>query len=197
MSKTSEPREAEPLLAIDRAAQRAFKPWRKRPTAKALAWFGQAGDQLQLRILIGGVCAAALFRGDPRLLRASARMLAAHELATLAKGLIKGRIDRRRPRNAARDVRPHRGHSRAKKLSSFPSGHSAGSAAVASAFASAYPAHGMPAVAAAGAVSAVQVPTAAHYPSDVVAGFAIGIAANAIIGVFTRLWRGTGRHGPS
>ena len=62
----------------------------------------------------------------------------------------------------------------AKEKQSFPSGHSAGSVAVACAFGAEYPEYRWPALAAAGAVALVQIPTCAHYPSDVAAGSAVG-----------------------
>jgi len=178
----------EPLLAVDRAARRVFRPWRRSAPMQVLRWFGQAGDQLQLRTLIGGLFALGLVRGEHRLLYAAARMLVAHELATVAKRAVKDRVDRRRPRNAAKGkaVRPRKGRSKAKACNSFPSGHSAGAMAVACAFAAAYPEHRRAALTAAGAVSLAQVPTAAHYPSDVAAGMAIGAATDGAIGLAAR-----------
>lgn len=182
---------AEPMLAVDRAARRIFRPWRKSAPVKVLAWFGQAGDQLQLRVLCGGVFALGVARRDQRMIGAAARMLLAHEMATLAKKAVKNRVDRWRPRNAGggKPVRPHEGHSKAKALNSFPSGHSAGATAVGCAFAAVYPEHRGAALAAAGAVSLVQVPTCAHYPSDVAAGVAIGAATEGMIGLAERLWQ--------
>ncbi len=128
---------AEPVLAIDRRTRALFKPWSRSAPVRVLGWFGQAGDQLQLRVLAGGVLAVGLARRDERLVRAGARMLLAHELATLAKKAVKNRVDRSRPRSVRRgkSVRPRKGHSKAPHLNSFPSGHSAGAMAVACAFA--------------------------------------------------------------
>jgi membrane-associated phospholipid phosphatase len=195
MGKGTKAKAAEPLLEIDRQARRLFKPYRRTAPVKALDWFGQAGDQLQLRVLCAGVIGIAIVRRDDRLLRAGARMLVSHELATLAKKAVKNRIDRWRPRSAddARQVTPRKGHSRAKAKNSFPSGHSAGAMAVACAFAAAYPERRGAALAAGGVVSVVQVPTSSHYPSDVGAGAAIGVATDAGVGlvwrIATRLWR--------
>lgn len=185
----------EPLLEIDRKARKAFKPYKDTPPVKALAWFGQAGDQLQLRVLCGGVIAFGLVRRDTRMVSAGVRMLVTHEAATLAKKAVKNRVDRLRPHSAGRgdDAKARTGHSKAKALNSFPSGHSAGAVAVASAFAAAYPEHRAPALTAAGAVAAAQVPTCSHYPSDVVAGAAIGAATHSVVGLVwraaERLWR--------
>lgn len=188
---TAEAEAAAPLLAIDREARKLFRPYRKTAPIKALAWLGQAGDQLQLRVLCGGVLAIGLVRRDGRMIGAAARMLLAHELATLAKTAVKDRVDRWRPRNAGggKPVRPHKGHSKAKALNSFPSGHSAGAMAVACAFAAEYPHHRGAALAAGSAVGLVQVPTCAHYPSDVVAGMTIGAVTGGAVGLVVRLWR--------
>lgn len=190
MSK-AEAKAAEPLLAIDRQARKLFKPYRKTAGIKALAWFGQAGDQLQLRVLCGGVLAAGLVRRDGRMIVAAGRMLLAHELATLAKKAVKSRVDRWRPRNAGggKPAKPRKGHSKAKALNSFPSGHSAGAMAVACAVATSYPEHRGAALAAGSAVSLAQVPTGAHYPTDVAAGMAIGTATERVIRLFGLLWR--------
>ena len=189
MSKTKTAKAAEPLLAIDRKAHELFTPHKKSRPIKVLKWFGQAGDQLQLRTLCGGVLALGLIRRDPRLIEAAARMFASHEVATWAKRRVKNRVDRWRPRNAdtAEEVKPHKGHSKASALNSFPSGHSAGAMAVACAFAAQYPEHRGPALAAGVSVCLAQVPTCSHYPSDVVAGATLGAITDALVGF---VWRG-------
>jgi len=180
---------AEPLFEFDRRAREAFRPWRKHPLVRALGVFGQAGDQPQLRLLCAGVMAAGLARGDGRLALAGVRMLLAHEAATAAKSAVKHSVDRVRPRSdsPAKDDKPRRGGRREKELSSFPSGHSAGALAVALAFGAEYPCHRPAALAVAGAIGAVQVPTGAHYPSDVAAGWTVGALAAGAIGL---LWPG-------
>ncbi len=199
MGKASKAKAAEPLLEIDRQARRLFKPYRETAPVKALAWVAQAGDQLQLRVLCAGVIGIAIVRRDERLLRAGARMLVSHELATLAKKAVKNHVDRWRPHSAddARQVKPRKGHSQAKALNSFSSGHSAGAMAVACAFAAEYPERRAAALAAGSAISVVQVPTASHYPSDVAAGATLGVTANAVVGLawqtavrLGRSWRG-------
>jgi membrane-associated phospholipid phosphatase len=195
MGKAKQAKAAEPLLEVDRQTRKLVKPYSKTAPVRALKWFGQAGDQLQLRVLGGGVLALGLLRQDRRMVRAAARMLVSHELATLAKRAVKDHVDRSRPRSVRRgkSVRPRKGHSKESALNSFPSGHSAGAMAVACAVAAEYPEYRVPALAAGGAVSLVQVPTAAHYPSDVVAGATIGVATDAVVGFgwrwAERLWR--------
>ncbi|HVL79583.1 MAG TPA: phosphatase PAP2 family protein [Sphingomicrobium sp.] len=157
-------------------------PDSRSPAAKAVTIVGKLGDQPEMRMLGGAILAAGLVSRRRPLAAAGVRMLVAHEIATFLKSAAKSRIDRVRPRSARsegeRRIRP--GRSQAKEKTSFPSGHSAGTFAVARALAREYPAARPAALAAAGAVSAAQVPRIAHYPSDVAAGAIIGIAAEAM-----------------
>jgi membrane-associated phospholipid phosphatase len=178
---------ARKLTAAEAEAVRAVAPRRKRP-AKVVETVGKLGDQPELRTLSSMVVAAGLLSANRRLVRAGVRMLLAHEIATLAKDLIKDRIDRTRPHSAKthsdRTVKP--GRHTAKTETSFPSGHSAGATAVARAFGRDYPQFQMPALAAAAVVAGMQVPRLNHYPSDVAAGIMLGAAseaaANLIVG---------------
>jgi membrane-associated phospholipid phosphatase len=91
-------------------------------------------------------------------------------------------VDRSRPRtNGGAKPKIKSGRNTAKEETSFPSGHSAGAAAVASAFARDFPEYRTQAYAAAGLIALAQVPRCAHYPSDVGAGIAIGIASDAAV----------------
>jgi len=182
---------AKPLFKIDKKAKALFKPYKDSAPVKVLDTLGDVGDQLQLRVLCSGLIGLGVLRADWRMMRAGVRMLLAHELATFVKGVVKERVDRTRPRStqSRKASRPHKGRSTAKEQQSFPSGHSAGAVAVASAFASVYPAYRAPAMAAAGAVALVQVPTCAHYPSDVAAGSAIGAASNGALTLAGRALR--------
>lgn len=170
---------AEPLFELDRKTRDLLHPHHRSPLVRLLRVIGEAGDQPQLRLLCASVALAGLVRGDLRMVRAGARMLLAHEIATQAKSAVKQSVDRWRPRSSAdgKEHRPQPGGQRDKELSSFPSGHSAGALAVAGAFAAEYPQHRAAALAAAGAIGAIQVPTCAHYPSDVLAGWGVGSAA--------------------
>ena len=96
--------------------------------------------------------------------------------------MIKHRVDRSRPNSnggSKPTIKP--GRSADKEETSFPSGHSAGAAAVAGAFARDFPEFRVAAYSAAGLVALAQVPRCSHYPSDVGAGIAIGLAADAAV----------------
>jgi membrane-associated phospholipid phosphatase len=178
------PEAADALLCADSKAAAALRPYRDSLPVRILEHVADLGDQPPMRILCGSVIAVGLVAGDRRLARAGLRMLAAHTLATLVKDAVKRQIDRTRPRSAAKpgkDARPRRGDSEAKEETSFPSGHSAGAAAVARAFARSYPEHAAPAYAAAAILALAQIPRCAHYPTDVGAGLAIGLAAEKAV----------------
>lgn len=81
----------------------------------------------------------------------------------------------------------------APRTTSFPSGHSASAAAFATGVAIENPALGLPMAALAAAVATSRVAVGAHYPSDVVAGVGIGVAA----GLMTRWWWPVTPPGPS
>lgn len=181
---------AKALLAADVAAAEAALPYQGSPAMEALGRFASLGDQPPLRTLCAATIAAGLAGGNRRLARAGLRMLVAHTLATLAKDFIKKRVDRTRPRSKSgegKDHVPRPGRHTAKEVTSFPSGHSAGAAAVARAFARDYPELGAPAYAAGGALALAQIPRCAHYPTDVGAGLAIGLVAEAVVDIGFRL----------
>ena len=175
------------LMDLDKAAHDAAKPWRETAPIKALSWYSELGDQPQMLTLSGGVLALGLLRGDSRMARAGTRMIAAHLLATAAKNFIKHRVDRTRPRSAeGKDGhKPKPGRTETKEETSFPSGHSAGALAVAQAYAREYPEYRLPALGAGGLIALAQIPRCAHYPTDVGAGIAIGVASEALI---ARIW---------
>lgn len=180
----------EAALAADAAAAEAALPYQGSPAMEALGRFASLGDQPPLRILCAATIAAGLAGGNRRLARAGLRMLVAHTLATLAKDIVKRRVDRTRPRSKGgrgKDHVPRPGRRTAKEETSFPSGHSAGAAAVARAFARDYPDYAAPAYTAAGALALAQIPRCAHYPTDVGAGLAIGLAAEAMVDIGFRL----------
>jgi hypothetical protein len=175
------------LMDLDKASHDAAKPWRETVPVRALSWYSELGDQPQMLTLSGGVLALGLLRGDSRMARAGTRMIAAHLLATAAKNFVKHRVDRTRPRSAEGEDghKPKAGRTESKEETSFPSGHSAGALAVATAFAREYPEHRLASLGAGGLIALAQVPRCAHYPTDVGAGIAIGVTSEALI---ARIW---------
>jgi hypothetical protein len=172
---------AEAVLEADAATVEAVQPYQDHPLLERLA---DLGDQPPMRVLCAATIGAGLLSRDPRLTRAGIRMLAAHTLATFAKDFVKNRIDRTRPRSTGDPRTDHRlapGRSTAKEETSFPSGHAAGASAVARAFARELPEYSVPALAVGGVLAVAQIPRCAHYPSDVGAGTAIGLASEAVV----------------
>ena len=169
------------LLNADDQAHKVFQPYIGSPLVEALGILSKVGDQPELRLISGALIVAGTLSGGDRLVRAGARMMVAHEGATMAKHALKTNIDRKRPRSATdkAEKRPRKGKHKTKELSSFPSGHSAGAIAAARAFSREYPEYEAVAVGLATLVALVQIPRCAHYPTDVAAGLAIGIAAEA------------------
>ena len=169
------------LISVDDQTHKLFEPYLGSPVVRALDVFSKLGDQPELRLISGALMLAGTFAGKDRLVRAGARMMLAHEAATLAKDSVKTEVDRTRPRSAdARsEKKPKKGNHKAKEKTSFPSGHSAGATAAARAFAREYPEHGAIALGAAALVALSQIPRCAHYPTDVAAGLAIGLVSEA------------------
>jgi membrane-associated phospholipid phosphatase len=167
------------VFAIDDRARKFFEPYANSAAVRVLDVVSKLGDQPELRLIATSFMVVGTFAGSDRLVRAGARMIIAHEAATAAKDLLKTEIDRTRPRSASdrQEKRPKKGKHTAKEKTSFPSGHSAGAIAAARAFSREFPEYGPAAIGAAALVAALQVPRCAHYPSDVVAGIAVGLAA--------------------
>ncbi len=177
------------VLEADAGTAQAVAPFRETLPIKTLTWFSKLGDQPPLRVLCGLMIAGGLAKGERRLVRAGAKALLAHSLATGAKNFVKHRIDRTRPNEVLSGVGSHRlkpGRNTEKAETSFPSGHSAGAIAVAQAFAREYPEYRAPALAAAGIIAAAQIPRCSHYPTDVGGGLTIGWASEALT---ERAWK--------
>jgi diacylglycerol kinase family enzyme/membrane-associated phospholipid phosphatase len=116
--------------------------------------------------------------GNRRARRAALRGLASVAIASTAANVVaKGLTGRARP---GAEIPVLRRLVNMPKTTSFPSGHSASAAAFATGVALELPPLAVPVGAAALAVGASRVTTGAHYPSDVLAGFSLGVAAGAL-----------------
>jgi membrane-associated phospholipid phosphatase len=181
----------ERLIGIDDRTQQFFKPYTQSPPVRALDYLSKLGDQPELRMIAIGLIIAGTFSARDRIVRAGARMLIAHEAATLAKDLLKTKIDRTRPRSATdrTEKKLRKGKHTAKEKTSFPSGHSAGAIAAARAFSREFPEYGAAAMGAATIIAASQIPRCAHYPTDVAAGVMIGLTTESVT---TAAWNAAG-----
>ena len=183
MTRTGANRKLHPVEKADVAIADAVALDERGRPGRAVSALSEVGDQPPLVTLCAGVLASGLLLGNRKLARTGLRMLAAHALATAAKGFIKDRIDRTRPGEALGDARYklEPGDSRAGRLRSMPSGHSAGLAAVARAAGREYPEVALPVGLCAAAVAAAQLPSKNHFASDVAVGAAIGLASEAAV----------------
>src|SRR3954471_1260270 len=155
---------------------------RHHPIAKAVGKAGKIGDQRPLYALSAGLLAVGLSSRDRRLTDTGLSMLAAISAADVAKRLVKWLVHRTRPHVFLDEGRyqADTGGSDDKHEQSFPSGHMAGTAAVARALARNYPEIGAAAGAAAIGIGVSRIAKGAHWPLDVAAGAVIGLAAEAV-----------------
>ncbi|PZG97158.1 phosphatase PAP2 family protein [Streptomyces sp. NTH33] len=122
-----------------------------------------------------GAAAAMTALGGWRGRRAAASGLAALAVAQLiSNGLCKQLADRPRP---PKQWFPHDEADDRPDSSSFPSGHTAAAVAFTAAIAPTWPAAGAACALPAAMVALERVQSGAHYPSDVAAGAAIGLAS--------------------
>jgi diacylglycerol kinase family enzyme/membrane-associated phospholipid phosphatase len=129
-------------------------------------------------VLWVGVAAGLAVTQNKWARRAALRGLASVALASTASNVLgKGLARRVRPRA---EVPAARRLARGPHTTSFPSGHAASAAAFATGVALELPVLAAPAGVLAAAVGASRVVTGVHFPSDVVAGFAIGAAAGTL-----------------
>lgn len=178
-----------PIEKGDIAVAEALTPVSEQPAIKLFGKAGELGDQPPLYMLSGGVIAAGLATGDARTLRAGARMLAAHAVATMIKNVFKRCVDRTRPNLISENDQYESGKGTRfdTEYNSFPSGHTASSIAVARALGREYPGQKDMALGLASSIAGLQVIRGKHYLSDIAAGVAIGIAAEAAVdGLFRR-----------
>ena len=171
-------------LKVARVAGKA----RKHPATRVVGTLSDVGDQPPLRTIAAMTMVAGALGRSPHLTGAGARMLVAHQLATMAKSVIKHAVDRTRPEVVLDGDRYEsgKGHHDDPRFGSFPSGHTAGAVAVARALGRDYPPLATPAMALAAGIAVAQVPRGKHYVSDVIAGAVIGLAADAVVAAVVR-----------
>ncbi len=167
----------------DVAAAEKLGRHRHSSPVRALGGLSEIADQAPAMTICGAVLAGGLIRRNARVAEAGARMLASILVATAIKGVVKRFVSRARPhvlfdqgRYAFEPLGPQGGD-----WNSFPSGHTADAVAAARGLARVFPQRRAPAYAVAAGIGAVQIPRAKHYPLDVAAGAAIGIAAELIV----------------
>jgi membrane-associated phospholipid phosphatase len=165
-------------LAVAAAATEAGRSKAVRP----LTWLGEWADQPPL--MAGSLALAGIgaVRVDDRMRRAGLRALLDVGLAVGAAKVGKKMIGRTRPARLV-DQRVHAFHPggpRTHDWNSFPSAHSAGGFAAARALGRDYPKLAPQGLSAAVSAGAFKVLRGDHFPSDVVAGLAIGLCAEAV-----------------
>jgi len=176
-------RRLHPIERADLAVARAAALDGRTTAARRIAALAELGDQPPLRTLCALAIATGLVRRDAKLVRTGLRMLAAHSVATGIKSFIKHRVDRTRPADAMSNgrYRLDKGESHEKRLSSMPSGHTAGIVAVALAVARDYPKVAPVAGVAAAAVILAQLPSKNHYLSDLAVGSVVGLTSESAV----------------
>ncbi|WP_282838115.1 phosphatase PAP2 family protein [Microbacterium flavum] len=132
----------------------------------------RAADRSMLWIGVAGLLALT---GRPRARRGAVRGLASIAVTSLIANQVSKRLHRR-PRPSITQVPQQRLAHRIPTSTSFPSGHSASAMAFAAGVSAEWPILSVPLRTLAGLVGFSRVATGAHYPSDVVAGFALGEA---------------------
>jgi membrane-associated phospholipid phosphatase len=163
------------MTALDRRLMARVAATDSRTLDYVLPALSRAADHSMLWMAMSAGLAVT---GDKWARRAALRGLAGIAVAsTTANVVAKGVARRARP---AGQIPVLRRLIRAPVTTSFPSGHSASAAAFATGVALEIPLLAVPVGALAAAVGLSRVVTGVHYPSDVLAGFALGTAAGAL-----------------
>jgi undecaprenyl-diphosphatase len=150
-------------IPADRSAERWVVAHRVAWLDHPFTWLTRAGSWGALWLVLALVLAFALRRPALFVLVALADLC-----ADLLSDLLKVIVDRPRPHVSHLVAVPHSG--------SFPSGHSATSFACATVLAALVPRAAVPAYVLAAAVAFSRLYVGVHYPLDVLAGAALGIA---------------------
>jgi undecaprenyl-diphosphatase len=165
-------------LSIAAAATKAGR----RPALKSVTKLAEIADRPPLLALSAAVTVAGFIRRDRKMKRAGLRMLIAVALATSAAKTGKKLVARTRPTKLVDEHRHaiYRGGAHDHDLESFPSAHAAGGFAAARAASRDYPLFAPQAFSTAVLAGGLKVLKGDHFPSDILAGLAIGAAAEMI-----------------
>jgi membrane-associated phospholipid phosphatase len=167
------------ITAADRAVMTRLSAANSPVLDRAMPTLSRAANYSRLWMGIAAGLAASENKWGRR---AALRGVASIAIASATTNVLGKRLaGRLRP---ASEVPLPRRLSRVPRSTSFPSGHAASAAAFATGVALELPVLAVPVGALAAAVGASRVVTGVHFPSDVVAGFAIGITA----GLLTVRW---------
>lgn len=143
----------------------------------------EIADQPPAFTLAAIALGAGLLSRRPRLAEGGGRALAALWLATRTKSAIKSVVVRTRPYKLLEEGHYETGVNGpdSHPYNSFPSGHTADAFAAARAIGRVAPGARGPLLGLAALIGLVQVPRATHHLADVIAGAAVGIAAEAVV----------------
>ncbi|WP_405458357.1 phosphatase PAP2 family protein [Streptomyces sp. NBC_00101] len=167
----------------DRLLTSRVAHWRSPVTREILPAVESAAERTKLWWAAAGLMAAV---GGRRHRKAAVAGLAAMGLAELlSNGVGKQLYERRRP---PAELIPHDGVEDRPDSSSFPSGHTAAAVGFTAAVAGAAPVVGALCAVPACVVAVERVQSGAHYPSDVAAGAALGLASAWLIHRVPKVW---------
>lgn len=170
------------LVRADLSVAAAATKAGRRPEIKPVTGLAEIAARPPLLAAAAALAGVGLLKRDRKMKRAGLRMLLAVGMATTAAKIGKRAIARTRPDKL---VDEHRhamfaGGPNEHDWNSFPSAHAAGGFAAARAVGKDYPVFAPQAFTTALAAAGLKVLKGDHFPSDIIAGLAIGAAAGAI-----------------
>ena len=176
------------VLAADERVYDALTRYGHHPVNVGLSWLASAANHSRLSLVAAGLVAAF---GGPRGKRAAAvGVLAVASTSLVANLVVKNVVRRPRPLRSMAHYADHphaRGHVPMPETASFPSGHAAAAASLATAMAVEWPAVSPPFIVMAGLIGYSRVHTGVHYPLDVAGGFAVGVGMGLASAAAVRL----------
>ena len=177
------------LHAADVALSVEAGQMRDHPVIAAAGAASEIADQPPAFALAAIALGAGLLSRRPRLAEGGGRALAALWLATRTKSAIKSVVVRTRPYKLLEEGHYETGVNGpdSHPYNSFPSGHTADAFAAARAIGRVAPGARGPLLGLAALIGLVQVPRATHHLADVIAGAAVGIAAEPFFRAFDEI----------